>query len=430
MSPAQRNDDADRPVSVLVIGAGARGEIYSRYALAHPRLMRVVAVAEPRDVYRRQFVAQHAIAPHNVFTDWRQAEAAGKLADAVLICTQDTLHLQPALAFARQGYAMLLEKPLSPDADECRAIVREVKRQGILFSVGHVLRYTRYTQRLKQLLNQRIIGDVVSLQHLEPVGYWHQAHSFVRGNWRNDREAASMLLQKSCHDLDWIRYIMAQPCVQVSSFGGLHHFRRQNQPAGAADNCMACATEVESRCPYSARRIYLGDDCKATPGFLRVLTPEVDQPHLQAALRDGPYGRCVYRCDNNVVDHQVVNLQFAGNRSATFTMTAFTRMEDRKTRIFGSRGCLEGDGRYIRVTSFLDDGETVYDTEQDADDLHAMSGHGGGDYYLMQHFIAAVRAGDPAPILSGPAETLESHLMVFAAERARRAGAVIKLSEA
>lgn len=181
---------------------------------------------------------------------------------------------------------MLLEKPLSPDADECRAIVAEVVRQKLIFSVGHVLRYTRYTQKLKQLLRDGAIGDIVSLQHLEPVGYWHQAHSFVRGNWRNDRQAAFMLLQKSCHDIDWIRYVMEQPCEQVSSFGNLRHFRRENQPDGAADNCPDCA--VEASCPYSAKRIYLGDDHKATPGFLRVLTPEPDQTTLRAALRDRP----------------------------------------------------------------------------------------------------------------------------------------------
>ncbi|MEL5263433.1 MULTISPECIES: Gfo/Idh/MocA family oxidoreductase [Serratia] len=186
---------------------------------------------------------------------------------------------------------------------------------------------------------------------------------------------------------------------------------------------------MEASCPYSAKRIYLGDDHKATPGFLRVLTPEPDQTTLRAALRDGPYGRCVYRCDNNVVDHQVVNMQFAGGRTASFTMTAFTRHEDRHTRIFGSRGCLEGDGRHIRITSFLDDGETHYDTDA-GQDLHAMAGHGGGDYYLMQHFIAAIRTNDPSQVLAGPAEALESHLMVFAAERARREAAVIALNGA
>ncbi|VTR53770.1 Oxidoreductase family, NAD-binding Rossmann fold [Serratia fonticola] len=426
MSSAQSNDYTGRPVRVLVIGAGARGEIYSRYALAHPELMQVVAVAEPRDTYRQQFVAQHGISPKTCLPTGSRAVTAGKLADAVMICTQDTLHLAPALAFANRAITCCWKSRCRRTRVECRTIVEEVERQGIIFSVGHVLRYTRYTQKLKQLLRDKVIGDIVSLQHLEPVGYWHQAHSFVRGNWRNDQQAAFMLVAKilSRYRLDPLRD--GYPCEQVSSFGGLRHFRQENQPQGAADNCLDCSVEAE--CPYSAKRIYLGDIHKATPGFLRVLTPEVDQEQLVAALRNGPYGRCVYRCDNNVVDHQVVNMQFSGGRTAAFTMTAFTKMEDRKTRIFGSQGCLEGDGRYIRITSFLDDRETLYDVDE-AEDLHTMSGHGGGDYYLMQHFIAAVRANDPSQVLSGPQETLQSHLMVFAAERARRENAVITLGE-
>ncbi len=433
MSPESATNVSDRkPVRVLVAGAGARGEIYARFALAHPELMQVVAVAEPRDTYRQQFVAQHNIAPENVFHDWRDAAAAGKLADAVLICTQDSMHLEPALAFAAQGYHMLLEKPLSPDSRECETIVAAVERAGVIFSVGHVLRYTRYTQKLKQLLRDKVIGDVVSMQHLEPVGYWHQAHSFVRGNWRNDQLSASMLLQKSCHDIDWIRYIMDTPCEQVSSFGGLRHFRAENQPAGAADRCLDCG--VEATCPYSAKKIYLGEQHKSTAGFLRVLTPQVSQENLLNALRTGPYGRCVYRCDNNVVDHQVVNIQFAGGKTASFTMTAFTRHEDRKTQLFGSHGQLEGDGRFIRITSFVDDSETVYDVDDlersDPAQNSAMGGHGGGDYYLMAHFIDAVRSNDASQILSGPQETLESHLMVFAAERARREGTVVNVHPA
>ena len=386
--------------------------------------MQVVAVAEPRDAYREQFVAQHAIAPGNVFTDWRQAADAGKLADAVLICTQDQMHWNrrwpsPARATPCCWKSRCRRTPTSAAPSSPRWCAK-----ADLLGRPRAALHPLY-QKLKQLLRDGAIGDIVSLQHLEPVGYWHQAHSFVRGNWRNDRQAAFMLLQKSCHDIDWIRYVMEQPCEQVSSFGNLRHFRRENQPAGAADNCLDCA--VEASCPYSAKRIYLGDDHKATPGFLRVLTPEPDQTTLRAALR--AYGRCVYRCDNNVVDHQVVNMQFAGGRTASFTMTAFTRHEDRHTRIFGSRGCLEGDGRHIRITSFLDDGETHYDTDA-GQDLHAMAGHGGGDYYLMQHFIAAIRANDPSQVLAGPAEALESHLMVFAAERARREAAVIALNGA
>ena len=221
-------------VTVLVVGAGARGEIYSRYALEHPDRMQVVGVAEPREAYRQQFVAQHKIDPNNVFCDWQEAAAQPKMADVVLICTQDNMHKDPAVAFANLGYHILLEKPLAPTPEDCRIIIDAVKRNNVLLAVAHVLRYTRYTQKLKSLLDDGVIGDIVSMQHLEPVGYWHQAHSFVRGNWRNEAESSFMLLQKSCHDLDWIRYIMGDHCQDVTSFGSLSHFVKENQPAGAA----------------------------------------------------------------------------------------------------------------------------------------------------------------------------------------------------
>ncbi len=413
-------------VTVLVVGAGARGEIYSRYALEHPDRMKVVGVAEPRNDYREQFIEQHNIAPEKVFTDWKQAAAVPKIADVVLICTQDNMHKEPAIAFARLGYHILLEKPIAPTAEDCREIIAEVKNNNVLLAVAHVLRYTRYTQKLKSLLDSGIIGDIVSMQHLEPVGYWHQAHSFVRGNWRNEAESSFMLLQKSCHDLDWIRYIIGDNCKDVSSFGSLSHFNRQNEPAGAADRCLDC--QLEATCPWSACKIYLGENHKCTPHFRRVLTAEASEENVRQALRDGPYGRCVYRCDNDVVDHQVVNFRFAHQQTVTFTMTAFTKLEDRKTRLFGTKGYLEGDGETITVFDFLTDKETRFEVEEiEAGTQTKMGGHGGGDYYLMDRFIQAVLAGDQNLILSGPDESLESHLMVFAAERARKENRLVAL---
>lgn len=236
-----------KKVTVLVVGAGARGEIYSRYALEHPDRMQVVGVAEPREAYRQQFVAQHQIEQENIFRDWKEAAARPRMADVVLICTQDTMHKEPAVAFADLGYHILLEKPIAPTPEECRTIIAAVKRNNVLLGVAHVLRYTRYTQKLKSLLDSGVIGDIVSMQHLEPVGYWHQAHSFVRGNWRNEAESSFMLLQKSCHDMDWIRYIMGDRCQAVTSFGNLSHFVKENQPEGAADRCLDC--QVEASCP-------------------------------------------------------------------------------------------------------------------------------------------------------------------------------------
>lgn len=425
-------DSLSRPVTVLVVGSGARGEIYSRYALAHPDLMKVVAVAEPRQAYRDPFVKAHTISQENIFNDWQTASQAPKMADAVFICTQDNMHLEPAIAFAKLGYHILLEKPMSPNQAECEQIVSEVVKNKVMFTVGHVLRYTRYTQKLKSLLNKKIIGDVVSIQHLEPVGYWHQSHSFVRGNWGNTAKSSFMLLAKSCHDLDWLNYVMDDECTKISSFGNLTHFKKANQPAGAASHCLEC--KVEANCPYSAKKIYLDTQHKSSPGFLKVLSADPTPENITRVLRETQYGRCVYDCDNDVVDHQVVNMEFAHGQTVSFTMTAFTPMSDRKTRIFGSHGMIEGDGRYIHVTSFVNDKTETFDTESenassvsDNPFIRAMSGHGGGDYYLVSHFIEAIQKNDASKILSGPAQTLASHNMVFKAEQARLEGKVLTL---
>ncbi|MEE4331850.1 MAG: Gfo/Idh/MocA family oxidoreductase, partial [Wenzhouxiangella sp.] len=209
------------PVKLIVIGAGSRGSTYATFAEAHPERAQIVGVAEPRAPYRERLAARHAIPADNVYADWRQVAARARFADAVIIATQDQMHTEPALAFAELGYHILLEKPMAPTAAECRQIVDAVKRADILFGVCHVLRYTRYTQYLKRLLDTGVIGEVVGLQRLEPVGFWHYAHSYARGNWRSEAESGFMLLTKSCHDLDWIRYIMSQNCNAVASFGSL-----------------------------------------------------------------------------------------------------------------------------------------------------------------------------------------------------------------
>ena len=413
------------PVTMLIVGAGSRGTGYATFARQHPDRARVVGVAEPRDFYRNAMAEAYDIPGENVFADWTQAAEREKFADAVIVGTPDALHADPAVAFAGKGYHMLLEKPMAPTEADCRRIVSAVVDSGILFAVGHVMRYTAYTQKLKSLLDSGRIGQVVSIQHFEPVGYWHQAHSFVRGNWGNEARSSFMLLAKSCHDLDWLSYMMGAPCRRVSSFGSLTHFRKGNQPAGAADRCLDCP--VEETCPYSAKKIYLGRLAEGHTGWpVDVLTPEITEAGITEALRNGPYGRCVYACDNDVVDHQVVNMEFAGGQTAAFTMTAFNEAGHRKTRLFGTRGEITGDGQRLHVFDFLTDQTEVIDTA--SSDASILGGHGGGDYGLMDSFIAAVATGDPTRILSGPSETLESHLMVFAAERARLNGTVEDVS--
>ena len=314
---------------------------------------------------------------------------------------------------------------MAPTAQACRNITAAVKASGVIFAVCHVLRYTRYTRMLQDLIRSGAIGDIITIQHLEPVGYWHQAHSFVRGNWRNEAESSNMLLAKSCHDIDWLRGIMGKPCKAVHSFGSLRHFRASEKPEGAAGRCCDCPPEVESACPYSALKIYFRDRfCKGAKLWpVDVLTPEVTAKTLADALRKGPYGRCVYACDNDVVDNQVVNLLFDDGTTASMTMTAFNIHSGRKTRIFGSLGQIETDSVKITVRRFLDDSTREVDT-QISNDGGILTGHGGGDFGIIDAFVRAVAENDPSQIVTGIDETLESHLMVFAAEESRKKGIV------
>ena len=408
-----------KQVKVIVAGCGGRGAGYATFATHNPERMQVVGIAEPRQFYRERMARDHGVAAENVYTDWQDLAARERFADAVIIATQDSMHVEPAVAFAKKGYAVLLEKPMAPSEEGCRRIVEAAIANKVVFAVCHVLRYTDYTRKVKEIIESGLIGEIVSIQHLEPVGYWHQAHSFVRGDWRNEAESSFMLLAKSCHDLDWLRYMMNSRCVKVSSFGNLTHFRRECKPAGAADRCLDCS--VEADCPYSAKKLYFGNLAKGhTDWPVSVLTPDLTVAGVTEALRSGPYGRCVYHCDNDVVDHQVVNLLFEDGRTASFTMTAFTPMVGRMTRIFGTRGMLTGDSSKIERFDFMTEETDVINTE--AAEASILGGHGGGDYGLMDAFIAAVAEKDPGKILSGPQETLESHLMVFAAEKARRSG--------
>ncbi len=412
---------------MIIVGAGGRGWGYANYATKCPDKARVVGVAEPRTFHRKRMVRAHDIPRERTFRTWQALAKQPKLADAVLICTQDAMHEKPMEAFAKLGYAILLEKPMAPTVRACRNIVKIAKEYDVPFAVCHVMRYTRYTQALKKMLTDGLIGEIVNIEHFEPVGFWHQAHSFVRGNWRNEKETSFMLLAKSCHDIDWLSYIMEKPCVRTSSFGSLRHFRKSEQPAGAADRCMEC--KFADSCAYSAKRFYFGRLERGELGWpLDVADPEMTAETLEKALREGPYGRCVYACDNDVVDNQVVGLQYADGTTASFTMSAFNPGGGRKTRIGGTLGYIEtNDSSLIRHFDFVTGEWHEIDTA--ASDASILGGHGGGDGGIMDAFIHAVATGDRSRILSGPDATLESHMTVFAAEESRRKGRVVEMEK-
>ncbi len=347
-----------------------------------------------------------------------------RLADAVIVATPDREHAGAAIRFAELGYHVLLEKPIAPTWEECVGVVDAVEKAGVILAVCHVMRYTAYTEAVQRAVAGGRLGQVIGVEHTEPVGWWHFAHSYVRGNWRRAGQSGPSLLTKCCHDLDWLRHVVGRPAVAVSSSGGLRHFTAANRPAGAADRCLDCA--VEPDCPYSAPRLYLGflDEPKRRRWPLPVLTTDLTEHGVRQALRDGPYGRCVYACDNDVADHQVVTIEFGGGVTATLTMSAFTPYGRRRTRIMGSRGFLEGDGHQVTVTDFVTGRAEPVPVDGPTEEG---GGHGGGDFGVIGAFARAVASGDRSLIRTGPRESLDSHLMAFAAERSRLTGAPVRL---
>jgi predicted dehydrogenase len=402
-----------KPVTCIILGAGSRGNTYAAWSQQFPGHMKVVGVAEPIPSRQEKFAALYNIPPEHRFTSWDNALDKPKFADAILITMPDQLHHGAAMRGLELGYDMLLEKPIATSWKHCEEILGQHRKYPRIVAVCHVLRYTAYYRKLQSIVASGILGEVVTIEHLEPVGYWHQGHSFVRGNWRNVATSCPMILAKSCHDLDILRWLMDVPCTSVASYGSLKHFKPENAPAGSTARCTGGCT-VEPECPYSALKLYL--DMKNNGWPVSVITEDTTYEGRMKAMREGPYGRCVYHSDNDVVDHQVLSLEFARERTASFTMTAFTT-GSRRTRVMGTMGEATGDSRYITVANFRTGKQETIDTS--LSETGITSGHGGGDNGLMEAFIKATQHQDPSIIASSLEVSMESHRIAFEAERSR-----------
>lgn len=407
-------------VKVLVLGAGSRGNAYANYSRMHPDELEIVAVAEPDHKRREQFAGRYRIGSESCFSSWEEALSLPKMADAVFVCTLDEFHTQPALKALELGYDVLLEKPMSNQEEECIAIERAARESGRVLTVCHVLRYTPFFQKIKELIHNGEVGKIMTIDLIENVGNWHQAHSFVRGNWRSFEETSPMILAKSCHDMDIISWLIEEPCEWISSFGNLTHFTEANRPSDAPDRCLEGCPHAEE-CVYYAPKIYLTGNTKWP---VDVITTDLTPEGITEALQKGPYGRCVYACDNNVVDHQVVNMEFAGGATASFTMSAFTADMTRQMKIMGTAGQIMADleKSEIRLHRFGEQEEVRVPVADVEDGV----GHGGGDFGVVQNFIRLVN-GEGDNLTSAHA-SLQSHLMCFAAERARKEHCVVNFS--
>ena len=412
-----------KKVTIAVLGFGIRGEeAYAYYQLLRPEEMEVVAVADPRPERRELAMKKYGVKPENCFISGEALLAQEKLADVLVIATQDKDHVCFALPALEKGYHLLLEKPISPNLDECIALRDKAHQCGRLVIVCHVLRYTQFYQKIHDLLRAGVIGEIQSLVATENVAYWHFAHSYVRGNWRRTDESSPVILAKSCHDMDIIRWLVGKPCERVSSFGQLSWFKAENAPENCAERCLNCT--AKANCPYDAEKIYLENaksgyrsGCRQWP--LTVLTHDVSEAGLYEALKTGPYGRCVYRCDNDVADHQVVNMEFEGSITATFNLSAFTQNCYRTMLVMGAMGEIEGnlEENAVYVRRFGQPEEKIaLDPVSDE-----FAGHGGGDSRMMEYLCRLIREGDENALTSVDA-SVESHIMALAAEESRKNG--------
>ena len=459
------------PLRLALIGAGERGRnTYGRWALAHPEAARFVAVAEPVEARRGAFAREHGIGHDGAFDDWRRLLEGDPAADVVVVATPDAGHAGPAIAALEANLDVILEKPIAPTEAGVRAVAAAAQRSRGTIAVAHVLRYTAFFGLLKRLVEEGRIGDLVTITHAEHIGYWHFAHSYVRGNWRSEAGSSPMILAKACHDLDLVRWLADDRCTAVASFGGLHEFRRDRAPAGALDRCWDGERRcpAAAACPFDAVRLYVERTAGVTEWPISVLTDDPTPAGRMAALATGPYGRCVYRSDNDVADHQVVALEFANGVRATVTVSGLTADNTRTITLNGTRGEIRGrlDTGEVEVRRFLPAGSldaVSFESSRDlktratspvhgpwnrdalgraampgderevlqASAVPSLDGHGGGDDAMMSDLVAHLRARRDATQVADPrtslAASIESHLMAFAAEESRHGRRIVEL---
>ncbi len=398
----------------IVLGAGYRGRAYADYAKAHPSELEIVGVADPDPENAR------SIAAPRYWSDWRECLAEHPEADIVMITMPDALHYEPALLALDAGYHLLLEKPISPTPEQCKEVIAKALEKKRLVVIGHILRYTQYFAHIKAILDSGEIGEVVSIAHQESAGFFKVAHSYCRGNWANSKKSSPIILAKCSHDFDLFSWWIGKPCTKVTSFGSIKLFRPENKPAGAPDRCVDCPAGIEHDCIWSAIKMYVKYD------NLKYLFPDRSREAMMKLVSETEYGKCVYCCDNDVPDHQTVNMEFEGGATVSHVMAGFTERNVRTTRISCTRGEIIGNGKTLHICRF--DGNDVETGVPLVLRVSNPSRHGGGDFNLVAAMLRMLRRDDPQEMAAVTTQTLESHLIAFAAEESRlNGGKVINL---
>lgn len=420
-----------KQLSVIIIGAGNRGNRYAKHMTENPDKYKIVAMADPQKSRQENFRENYGVPAEACYDSWEEILAQPKLADIAVIATVDNMHYKPALQAIEKGYNLLLEKPIAQTAQECADIAKAAEAKGVSVLVCHVLRYTPFFGKIKELVMSGTIGEVLSVDQIEAVGNIHYGHSYVRGNWHCEEESTPMLLAKCCHDLDIIQWLLDKPCKRVQSFGSLVHFKEENAPEGAPVRCADGGCPVADTCPYNCLTQYYEDKTNrrrkiVASGYSAHFVP-TDEEVLQA-LNAKDYGLCVYHANNNVVDHQTVNMEFEGGATATLSMNAFNK-GGRYIRLFGTKGEIYAfmKDEHINVYTFEDNRQWTVPVLKTEESING--GHGGGDegivkelYEYMSGTYEGYRAADVTT-------SAKNHLIGFAAEESRHNNTVVNVEE-
>lgn len=415
-----------KKLKVVLIGAGGRGSTYTDIMADLPEQFQVVAVAEPIESRREYIKEKHNLSENMCFKDYKPLLALGKIADIAVIATMDRDHFEPAMMAIDLNYDLLLEKPITPTPEECIKLRNNAQKHGVKVVICTVLRYTSFFCKLKEIINSGKIGKVMAINHEEAVEFIHQSHSFVRGRWGNSNRSSDMLLQKSCHDIDILQWLLNKKCKKVQSFGSLDYFTEQNAPENAPEFCIE-GCPVGEKCPYNAVKLYLESDSD----WFRDSATDSKHPtddEVKKAISENNYGRCVFKCDNNVVDHQTVNMLFEDNVTVTFTMNAFSS-GGRYINIYGTKGeiraALNGN---TPIKVYLNATKTTEEIQSSGTD-GILGGHGGGDVGIVKtlyDYMIGEYDGVSVPTIE---ESCYNHLVTFAAEYSRKNGTVVDVEK-
>lgn len=409
--------------TISVIGLGNRGTEYMKIAKTLcSKDVKFVALCDISRQALNDFGPAYKIAKENLFLSTDEFFAKGKISDAVFICTQDRTHYEIGKRALELGYDVLMEKPVSDSIKECIELRDLAKKKNLKLVVCHVLRYSNYYQAIKNAIRNKDIGTLMNINHTENVGYFHFAHSYVRGNWRSRENSTPSLMAKCCHDLDLIQWFASSDCVSVSSYGSLSEFVKENAPEGSAERCFDCKVE---KCPYNAVNLYITDPfykAKFVKFQRRTLSgkTKTTKEEVEKAIREGNYGRCVYHSDNNVCDHQVVAMKFANGVTATHTLNAFSNKMMRESHITGSQGELVGYDKSLKLLRF--DG-----TKKVLRRAGLLPGHFEADLRCIKAFCKLINGKLPKEMeqdVTYIADTIASHQIVMAAEKSRLNGGI------